>query len=68
MKNKIKIVALCAFGLGGCATMKPQTQIVDTSCDWVRPIYVSKHDTLTDNTAVQILSHDRKWKKFCGLK
>jgi hypothetical protein len=64
-----KIVFVCMFiaPLAGCATA-PQTQIVDTSCSWVRPIYVSKRDVLSDSTARQILSHDTKWKSFCGDK
>lgn len=54
--------------LTGCATVQPQTQLVDTSCNWVKPIYVSKKDVLTDGTASQILIHDKKWKTFCGKK
>lgn len=66
--KKVVLAALCAAGLAGCTPSKPDVQIMDTSCDWVRPIYVSKADTLTDRTAGQILSHDKKWKKFCGDK
>jgi len=47
---------------------KPETKIVDTSCNWVKPIYVNKDDKLTNKTATQILSHDDKWKQFCGAK
>jgi len=47
---------------------KPETKIVDTSCNWVKPIYVNKDDKLTNKTATQILSHDDKWKQFCGNK
>jgi len=47
---------------------KPETKIVDTSCNWVKPIYVRKTDTLSNKTASEILSHDEKWKQFCGNK
>jgi len=53
--------------LAGCAG-KPDVQIVDTSCSWVKPIFVSKADKLTDKTAGEILAHDDKWKQFCGTK
>ena len=59
-------VLIAASLLSACATINPP--VVDTSCDWVRPIYVSKQDTLTDKTAREILSHDNKWQKICGNK
>jgi hypothetical protein len=35
-------------------TVQPEvqvrTRIIDTGCDWVRPIYVSARDVLTDCT------------------
>jgi len=66
--KKVILLACLSASLAGCTPSKPEIQIVDTSCDWVRPIYVSKADNLTDRTAGQILSHDTKWKKFCGDK
>jgi len=42
--------------------------MVDTSCSWVKPIFISKADKLTDKTAGEILAHDEKWKQFCGAK
>ena len=50
--------------LGGC-TVAPQ--LVDTACDWVRPIYVSSEDQLTEPTAAAILAHDRKWQENCEV-
>jgi hypothetical protein len=66
--KRFVLAVLLADLVSGCTPSKPDTQIVDTSCSWVRPIYVSQKDDLTDNTANQILSHDTKWKKFCGDK
>jgi hypothetical protein len=64
----IRIVAVASLlALTGCATSE-RVQMVDTSCDWVKPIYVSKKDVLTDKTASDILVHDKKWKTFCGNK
>jgi hypothetical protein len=45
-----------------------QTKIVDTGCDWVKPIYVSKSDVLSDDTAKAILAHNLTGAKICGWK
>lgn len=45
-----------------------QTKIVDTACDWTRPIYVDKADVLSDETAATILAHNRAGAKVCGWK
>lgn len=64
--------------LTACATTGPatepepqivtRTRVVDTSCDWVRPIYVSKADVLSDATADAILAHNLAGAKVCGWK
>jgi len=58
MKNLI-LLAL----LAGCAAS--DVKIDDTSCLWVRPIYIGKEDVLTTQTASEILSHNDKWKDNC---
>jgi hypothetical protein len=45
-----------------------QTKVVDTACDWTRPIYVDKADVLSDETAATILAHNRTGAKLCGWK
>lgn len=45
-----------------------QTKLVDTACDWTRPIYVDKADVLSDETAATILAHNRAGAKVCGWK
>jgi hypothetical protein len=63
--------------LAGCAATCPppaapevvtKTRIVDTSCDWVKPIYLDKTDVLSDATAKAILSHDQAGEKNCNWK
>jgi len=61
----MKKYILCLF-LAGCAGDKPDIQLTDTACTWVKPIYVNKNDKLTEKTSVQILAHDDKWQKICG--
>lgn len=59
----------CALAISGCATtpQPPQTvtvtKIVDTACDWVKPISASASDTL--ETKCQILAHDLTLAKNC---
>lgn len=56
--------------LDGCATKAgPVAPVVtDHGCGWVKPIYVSRNDILTDGTARQIKDHDETGAKVCGWK
>lgn len=63
--------------LAACpATCPPQaapevvtkTRIVDTGCDWTRPIYLDKSDVLSDSTAAAILAHNKSGAKNCNWK
>ncbi|MCA8326260.1 hypothetical protein [Burkholderia cepacia] len=42
--------------------------MTDTACDWTRPIYVSKTDVLSDETARAVLAHNQAGAKVCGWK
>lgn len=64
---------LLAILLSGCATLgpatEPETRIIDTGCDWIKPIFISKQDILTDGpggTAPQILAHNETGASRCG--
>jgi hypothetical protein len=70
-------LSLSLLVLAGCATTCPptpapevvtKTRIVDTACDWVKPIYLDKADVLTDATAKAILAHDQAGAKECNWK
>ncbi|KGU91645.1 hypothetical protein X880_6107 [Burkholderia pseudomallei MSHR4032] len=54
------------------ASCEPQivvkTRVTDTACDWTKPIYVSKTDILSDDTARAILTHNLAGGKNCGWK
>ncbi|HEP6279542.1 hypothetical protein [Burkholderia vietnamiensis] len=78
-----RTLALCLLAAlnSSCATDGPatkpapcepqivtKTRIVDTSCEWARPIYVSKTDVLSDDTARQILAHDQAGALHCNWK
>lgn len=49
--------------LTSCAANGPGA---GSGCGWVRPIYVSPNDKLSDDTAKQILAHDKAVKAVCG--
>jgi type IV pilus biogenesis protein CpaD/CtpE len=81
MLKRLLLLSLSAALLSSCATtdgpeIKPapevkivtQTKIVDTGCDWTRPIFVSKGDVLTDDTAKAILAHNLAGVKNCNWK
>lgn len=59
--------------LAACAHDVPpqiieKTRVVDTGCEWTKPIYVSKADVLTDDTAKEILAHNKSGSARCGWK
>lgn len=69
------MIICCALAITGCATTAPApqppqtvtvTKVVDTACDWVRPITASKADT--DETKRQILAHDLAVAKNCPAR
>ena len=61
------LAILLPLALGACAST-PKPEVIDSSCSWVNPIFISKQDKLTQKTASAILSHDDKWEQICGGK
>lgn len=83
MQKRTLALCLLAVLSSSCATDGPETKtsaapcepqivtktrIVDTACEWTRPIYVSKTDVLSDETARAILAHNTAGAKVCGWK
>lgn len=54
-------VFLTATLLASCGT----TGVVTEFCSVASPIYVSRDDKLTDQTARQILAANEKWSALC---
>jgi hypothetical protein len=50
------------LAVSACATSGPAID----SCVWVKPIYISKADVLTDGTVEQVLRHNEAWARICG--
>jgi len=62
------ILALISCTIPGQGTKPPAPVVVSTGCEWTSPIYVSKVDVLTKETADAILSHNLTGAKICGWK
>ena len=58
--GRLLLLSLMSAGIG-CTTVGPATN----DCSWVKPIYVSKADVLTDGTVEAILRHNETWKAIC---
>ena len=54
------LLSLTLFGTGCTST------VAIDSCSWVRIITVSKEDVFTDQTAREILAHNRKVEETCS--
>ncbi|HGG8853349.1 TPA: hypothetical protein ACJJ1B_004461 [Enterobacter roggenkampii] len=44
--------------------------VVDTACDWVKPIYLTDHDidVMDRQTKKDILAHNKVWLANCQKK
>lgn len=77
MNLRIGLAASALLALAGCAAncapvaapeVVTKTRVVDTACDWVKPIYLDKTDVLSDDTARAILAHNQAGAKTCNWK
>ena len=54
--------------IASCAQTGPaRVEVVDTACDWVKPIYGTDHDwdVLDKQTKKNILAHNKAWQANC---
>ena len=63
--SKTLCAALALVLLTACETSGRAT---DAACVAFRPVYVSKADVLTEETAQQLLTHNRTGARLCGWK
>ncbi|MBE8818797.1 hypothetical protein F3H77_08875 [Enterobacter hormaechei] len=57
--------------IASCGTTGPvRVEVVDTACDWVKPIYGTVHDwdVLDRQTKKDILAHNKAWQANCQGK
>ncbi|MEG6330343.1 hypothetical protein UXO57_20950 [Enterobacter hormaechei] len=50
-----------------CVTRGSVPVVIDTACDWVKPIYLTDHDidVLDKQTKKDILAHNKSWQANC---
>ncbi|HFG2950377.1 TPA: hypothetical protein ACGGHO_004552 [Escherichia coli] len=55
--------------IASCVTRGSVPVVVDTVCDWVKPIYLTDHDidVLDRQTKKDILAHNKAWVTNCSL-
>ncbi|RJT26906.1 hypothetical protein D6029_03725 [Buttiauxella izardii] len=54
--------------IASCAkTLPAKPEVIDTSCDWVKIIYLTEHDieVMGRQTKKDILSHNKSWQANC---
>lgn len=54
---------LATLSVSGCETSGPVTS---GGCEWTKPIWLSRSDVLTDDTADQIIAHNETGSRICG--
>jgi len=63
------LACLVALLTASCSVTGPaRTEVIDTSCNWVKPIILTRADVLAldDATKQAILTHNKTWKANCG--
>lgn len=68
MFSKTFPVCLAALLTTSCAqTGLTRIEVVDTACNWVKPILVTEADIMTmdERTKRAILTHNKTWKANC---
>nr|DAM44309.1 MAG TPA: hypothetical protein [Caudoviricetes sp.] len=69
MYNRLLTICLMTLLIASCAkTGHVRIEVIDTGCDWVKPIYGTAHDweVLDRQTKKDILMHNKVWMSNCG--
>lgn len=68
MYSRLLTACLMTMLIASCAQTGPaRVEVVDTACDWVKPIYGTDHDwdVLDRQTKKDILAHNKALQKNC---
>ena len=60
------LIALCVQGCSAGLSNLPSAAGIVDGCSWVRPVYLSTEDVLTDETARQVLVLNETWERVCS--
>ncbi|CAM7133512.1 Lipoprotein [Enterobacter intestinihominis] len=68
MYSRLLIICLATMLIASCVTNGSVPVVVDTGCDWVKPILLTDQDidVLDRQTKKDILAHNKAWKANCG--
>lgn len=66
LRLKSLLIGAAALLVSACGTGGHATKVIDAGCYWAKPIFISSQDTLTEDTADQILIHNETGNKRCG--
>ncbi|MDU1092621.1 MAG: hypothetical protein E7A42_23160 [Leclercia adecarboxylata] len=55
------------MSIASCMTRGSAPVVVDTACDWVKPIYLTEHDifAMDKQTKRDVLTHNQVWFSNC---
>ena len=61
MYSRVLTICLATMLIASCVTRGSVPVVVDTACDWVKPIYLTDHDigVLDRQTKKDILTHNK---------
>lgn len=67
MYSRLLTICLMTMLISSCVTRGSAPVVVDTACDWVKPIYLTDHDidVLDRQTKRDILAHNKAWQANC---
>lgn len=68
MYSRLLAICLMTMLIASCAQTGPaKVEVIDTGCDWVKPIYGTENDwdALDKQTKKDILAHNKAWQENC---
>ncbi|SHH76188.1 hypothetical protein SAMN05428958_107254 [Pantoea sesami] len=67
MYSRLLTACLMTMLIASCVTRGSVPVVVDTACDWVKPIYLTDHDieVMDRQTKKDILAHNKAWQANC---
>ena len=67
MYSRLLTACLMTMLIASCVSRGSVPVVVDTTCDWVKPIYLTDHDidVMDRQTKKDILAHNKAWQANC---
>lgn len=68
MYSRLLTICLMTMLIANCGNHGSVPVVVDTACDWVKPIYLTNYDIDVMNklTKRDVLVHNKLWGKNCS--